>query len=87
MEVLRNEGEERKIAEGGITEIQGSHKIILQLQYNCTNSSEKRNTTDFGIISYKYRSVNCNEKRGGGKKIEEGRTYGSRWKIKGEGER
>lgn len=45
----------------------------------------KRNITDFGIIGYKYRSVNCNEKRGGGKKIEEGRTYGSRWKIKGGG--
>lgn len=24
----------------------------------------KRNITDFGIISYKYRSLNCNEKRG-----------------------
>ena len=24
----------------------------------------KRNITDFGIIGYKYRSVNCNEKRG-----------------------
>lgn len=46
----------------------------------------KRNITDFGIISYKYRSLNCNEKRGR-KENQEGRTYGSRWKIKGEGER
>lgn len=23
----------------------------------------KRNITDFGIIGYKYRSLNCNEKR------------------------
>ena len=28
------------------------------------NNSEKRNITDFGIVSYECRSVNCNEKRG-----------------------
>ena len=54
----------------------------MQLQYNYTNSSEKRNITDFGIISYKYRSLNCNEKSGR-KENQEGRTYGSRWKIIG----
>lgn len=26
---------------------------------------DKRNIIAFGIISYKYRSLNCNEKRGG----------------------
>lgn len=29
-----------EIAEGGITGIKGSRKIILRLQYNCTNDSE-----------------------------------------------
>ena len=29
-----------EIAEGGITEIKGSWKIILRLQYYCTNDSE-----------------------------------------------
>lgn len=84
MEVLRKEGEERENAEGGITEIKERLKIILRLNLTI-QMMIKRNITDFGIIGYKYRSVNCNEKRGGGKKIEEGRTYGSRWKIKEEG--
>lgn len=34
LEVLRNEGEERENAEGGITEIKGSRRIMLHLQYN-----------------------------------------------------
>ena len=50
-------GEERKIAKGGIKEIKGRLKIILRLQYYCTNDGEKRNITDFSIISYECRSA------------------------------
>ena len=32
-------------------------KIILRLQYYFTNDSEKRNITDFGIISYECSSA------------------------------
>ena len=61
--MLRNEGEERENAEGGITGIKGRLKIILRLNLTI-QMMIKRNITDFGIIGYKYRSVNCNEKRG-----------------------
>lgn len=48
---------------GGITEIKERLKIILRLNLT-TQMMIKRNITDFSIISYKYRSLNCNEKRG-----------------------
>ncbi|MBE5715242.1 MAG: hypothetical protein EGR74_07610 [Ruminiclostridium sp.] len=37
-------------------------KIILRLNLTI-QMMIKRNITDFGIIGYKYRSLNCNEKR------------------------
>ncbi len=55
-------GEERENAEGGITGIKGRLKIILRLNLTI-QMMIKRNITDFGIIGYKYRSLNCNEKR------------------------
>ena len=61
--MLRKEGgEERENAEGGITGIKGRLKIILRLNLTI-QMMIKRNITDFGIIGYKYRSLNCNEKR------------------------
>ncbi len=36
----------------------------MEIKRKIENNSEKRNITDFGIVSYECRSVNCNEKRG-----------------------
>ncbi len=47
-------GEERKIAEGGITEIKGRLKIILRLHLT-VQMIIKKNITAFGIISYECR--------------------------------
>jgi len=49
-------GEEREIAEGGITEIKGRLKIILRLNLTI-QMMIKRNITDFGIISYECSSA------------------------------
>ena len=60
--MLRNEGKKGKSQRGD----NGNKRKIennIAIKFNYTND-DKRNITDFSIISYKYRSLNCNEKRG-----------------------
>ena len=50
-----------EIAEGGIMEIKGNWKMILRLQYNCTNDNEKNNMSNEVIQEKEQGGENAKE--------------------------